>query len=76
MKDDKLDVLKDSIKQGLEKQIAKLEKVKTDLQEDLQSCPAPEREKNQKLLEAASKLLEEMKVAQANINVLIERKSL
>lgn len=70
--DEKFKKLKGSVESNLAKQVSSLENVKKELEEDLKSCPPSEREKNQKLLDATVQLLEEMKMAQANIVRLIK----
>jgi hypothetical protein len=57
----------EKIRNNLSQQVEKLEGVKKELEEDLRLSIGPEREKNQKLLDAAVTLLNDMKKAHANI---------
>ena len=67
MDEEKLNKLKSTVEESLKTQVAKLQSVKEQLEEDLKFSIGPEREKNEKLLQAATNLLNDMKQAYKNI---------
>lgn len=73
MDKDKLDKLQGKVGNSLGRQIADLENVTRDLQEDMKTSTGPEHEKNLALLNAAQMLLQQLKDAQTNIGNLIEK---
>jgi hypothetical protein len=72
MEDNKAKEMIEKIRNNLSQQVEKLEGVKKELEEDLRLSIGPEREKNQKLLDAAVTLLNDIRKAHANI---IEKKT-
>lgn len=76
MEKDKLENLQGKVGSSLGRQIADLEQITKELQQDLQTSTGAEREKNQALLSASQTLLQQLKDAQMNISRLInQRKS-
>jgi hypothetical protein len=71
MEKDKLENLQGKVGSSLGKQIADLEQVTKELQEDLKTSTGSERDKNLALLTASQTLLQQLKDAQINISRLI-----
>jgi hypothetical protein len=67
MAQDKAKEMMEKIRDNLQQQVSKLESVKQELEQDLKFSIGPEREKNQKLLDAAVTLLNDIKQAHQNI---------
>lgn len=68
MDNENLKKMMGNVEDRLKKQISDLESVKKEIEEDQQTSVGLEREKNQKLLDATVKLLNELKQAHSNIS--------
>ena len=75
MEKQQIDDLKNKVESRLLQKITDLEAIKLELQEEIKVTDGAEKERNQNLYNATATLLDELKKAQTNIHLLIERNS-